>query len=79
MNILTKEAYEKAIDRYHAEEKRHLLDRFDAGARQYGTLDLDCGRDWILERREELSDARAYEIFEVERLRRLSNRERSQA
>jgi hypothetical protein len=67
---LSRKDYAAAIDRYHAREKARLLERYDAGARAYGPLDLSDGRDWLREMQEELDDALAYKIFEIERMER---------
>jgi transcription-repair coupling factor (superfamily II helicase) len=64
--ILTRELYAAAIDRYHAAEKARLLSRYDLGAKEHGDLELLGTRDWEEERRQELDDARAYEIFAIE-------------
>lgn len=71
MKVLTREQYAEAIDAYHERRKARLLFRFDVGHRQYGRLDLDGGRDWAKERQAELDDATAYEIFEIERMKRI--------
>ncbi len=71
-NILTREQYAESIDRHQAAEKAELLSRYDMAAPLYGPLCLNgCGRkSWPVERRMELRDAVAYEIFEEERVRR---------
>ena len=71
-NVLTRSQYAEAIDRHQAAEKAELLARYDMAAPQYGPLCLNgCGRkSWPVERRMELRDAKAYEIFEEERVRR---------
>lgn len=73
MTFMTREQYAEVIDRYQSEQKDHLLQRFDVGAREYGALDLDS-RDWLIERREEQLDSLAYKLFERERLRRKAMR-----
>ena len=69
MKILTKQGYSEAIDRYQSWQKARLLVRFDVGQKKYGPLAVDGDRDWITERQEEVDDATAYEIFEIERSR----------
>jgi len=67
--ILDRAGYARAIDDFHAGEKRELLERFDHGAKTHGELDLTA-RDWIQEAHEEELDRRAYVIFDIELERR---------